>query len=191
MFKELKPLKARKLVADFRAGSSEAFTKLHVRFSRPILRYVSGRISDLETAEEITQEIFLKAFRFRESYQERYAFSTWLWTIARNTVSDHLRSGKTEDPLSEPAQIEDMACDRPCAETSAIRKDQFRSLLKSLQPLTRLQKRVVWMRAIHQLSYEEISCKLGLSISAVKNLAYRAKLTLTDGFALSPSLARP
>ena len=47
-----------------------------------------------------------------------------------------------------------------------------------LKVLTPLQKKVIWLRIIHQLSFDEISAKLGLSLTAVKNLAYRAKLSL-------------
>ena len=87
--------------------SHEAFSKVYQRFSKPLLHYIRSRISDPEVAEELTQEVFLKAYRFRDSYQERYALSTWLWTIARNTISDHLRGAKPEDsglpPRSFPA----------------------------------------------------------------------------------------
>jgi RNA polymerase sigma factor (sigma-70 family) len=77
---------------------------------------------------------------------------------------------------------EEVPCLRPCAESRIIRKDDRRTYLKMLRSLTRMQKRVIWMRVIHQLSYEEISKKLDMSLSAVKNLAYRAKRTLTAGF---------
>jgi DNA-directed RNA polymerase specialized sigma24 family protein len=60
----------------------------------------------------------------------------------------------------------------------AIRKDERRNYIKMMRSLTRMQKRVLWMRVIHQLSYEEISRKLGMSLSAVKNLAYRARISL-------------
>lgn len=163
--------------------SHEAFSKVYQRFSKPLQNYIRSRISDPEIAEELTQEVFLKAYRFRASYQERYALSTWLWTIARNTISDHLR-GKTFEDSGIPA--EELACDRPCAESVVIRKDERRNILRMMRRLTRMQKRVLWMRVIHQLSYEEISRSLGMSLSAVKNLAYRAKLTLTEGLVGGP-----
>ena len=67
-----------------------------------------------------------------------------------------------------------------------IRKDERRNMLKLMRSLTRMQKRVLWLRIIHQLSYEEISRNLGMSLSAVKNLAYRAKLSLTEGLVAGP-----
>jgi RNA polymerase sigma-70 factor, ECF subfamily len=161
--------------------SHEAFSKVYERFRKPLLQFVKMRISDPAIAEELTQEVFLKAYRFRDSYQDRYALSTWLWTIARNTVSDHLRGPRHE---SSSVETDELACDRPCAERMAIHKEDRRTFLKMLRQLTRPQKRVIWMRVIHQLSYEEISRKLGLSLSAVKNLAHRAKTSLTADFPL-------
>lgn len=167
---------------DFIHDSHDAFAKVYRKFSKPLHQYVRSKISDPAIAEELTQEVFLKAYRFRGSYQERYALSTWLWTIARNTIHDHLRG---LSPLGQDDETgpDELACERPCAESVAIRKDERRTYLKMLRSLTRMQKRVIWMRVIHQLSYEEISKNLGMSLSAVKNLAYRAKQSLHQGFA--------
>jgi RNA polymerase sigma-70 factor (ECF subfamily) len=149
------------------------FPKIYSKFRKPILRYVNSRVTDPELAEDITQEIFIKVFRFQGSYQSKFAFSTWLWTIAKNTVSDSPREQK-ETTLREPLS-EEIPCGSHCAETLAIKKDERRRLLRILKPMTRLQKRVLWMRAVHQLSYSEISKILGLSVAAAKNLATRAK----------------
>ena len=159
------------------------FETLYRRFKLPIFRYLKLKISDEAIAEELTQEVFLKAYRFRESYQDRYSVSTWLWTIAKNTVSDHLRktrlpSDQQTDLDGESAAAESVACERPCPEGRILIKEQRRNFLRMIRSLTRPQKRVLWMRLIHQLSYEEISNQLRLSNSAVKNLVYRAKLRL-------------
>lgn len=162
----------------FKKGDENEFSKLYERFNKPILNYVRSRIENGEVAKEVTQDVFVKVFRFRDSYQECNAFSTWLWTIARNTVSDHLRGAQ---PAQEsPVSPEDLPSPQKCAESLVLRKDERRKYFKMMKSLTRLQKRVLWMRFIHHLSYDEISKRLGLSLSAVKNLAYRAKLTLTE-----------
>jgi RNA polymerase sigma-70 factor (ECF subfamily) len=154
------------------------FPKIYKKFRKPILRYVNSRVSDPELAEDITQEIFIKVFRFQDSYQSQFAFSTWLWTIAKNTVSDSLRELK-ESTLREPLS-EEIPCKKHCAETLAIKKDERKRLLRILKPMTRLQKRVLWMRAVHHLSYSEISKILGLSVAAAKNMASRAKQNLIE-----------
>jgi RNA polymerase sigma-70 factor (ECF subfamily) len=160
-----------------RTRKDEGFSAIYARFRRPLLSYIRKRITDRHVAEDLVQEVFLKAHRFEAKYEKRYAISTWLWTIAKNTVSDHLRCvGRWggEEPI-EPDELPSKARD---AEESVIGRDQRRLLLKTLKSLSRPQRRVVWMRFVRQLSYDEIARKLGLSLSAVKSLAYRARISL-------------
>lgn len=171
-----------------------AFSSIYSRFKKPIFQYVANRITDIQVAEELTQEVFLKVYRFHESYDKQYAFSTWLWSIARNTVYDALRKTKIrESELGEcveaPERLDEIPCRRSNAEALLHKKDLRRNLVKLMKPLTQLQKRVLWMRVVHQYSYAEISKQLGLSLAAAKNLAYRAKLTLSQSLDQTPALA--
>ncbi len=161
----------------------EQFAEVYNRFRTPILNYVLKRVADVEAAHELTQEVFLKAFRFRFNYKGEYAVSTWLWTIAKNVVTDFFRKG---DDLvlssgdGDDSPISEVACSNPDPEAALSRKSDRRSLLKIARKLTRLQKRVVWMRLIHHLSYQEVADKLGLSLSSVKCLAYRSRQVLVQ-----------
>jgi len=169
------------LLAAFKKGGVEAFSKIDRRFRKPIFRYILGRVPDSETAEELTQDVFLKEYRARESYEERFELSTWLWTIARNTVFDWLRKTR-EEVLDSPEEFswEEIPCQLPCPETRMSRKLDGRALLKLMSSLTDLQKRALFMRVVRQLSYEEISKNLGLSLSAAKCLVYRARRSLQE-----------
>jgi RNA polymerase sigma-70 factor (ECF subfamily) len=178
--------RAERWVAEFQAGSEEAFNELYSRYHGPMIKFVGQRIRDEEQCQELVQEIFIKVHRNRGSFDPRYAFSTWLWTIARNTVFDHLRRVRSEaeqaaagdgGPLPLP---EELPCPAPCAETLLHAKSERRRLMKVLKPLTRAQKRVLWLRIVHQRSFQEIAKHLDLSLASVKNLAYRAKAALAD-----------
>lgn len=171
----------------FRNGDNEAFAKIYRRFRKPIFHYVSTRVFDKQSAEDVTQEVFIKAYRFREAYDEQYAFSTWLWTIARNTVFDALRKNKSAEDLPAAASsIDEIPSPFQNAESLLQVKDLRRLIKSMMRPLTKLQRRVLWMSVIQQRSYAEISKQMGLSLSAVKNLAYRARLTITDSFGAAP-----
>jgi RNA polymerase sigma-70 factor (ECF subfamily) len=171
------------LYRKFKQGNIQAFEVLHKRFEKPIFRFISEKISNPDTAEELTQDVFMKAYRARESFEENFEFSTWLWTIAKNTTFDWLRKQK-EEPL---ASLEDYTWEEiPCASPSPEARTRLkldaksnrRNLLKVMKSLTHLQKRALIMRVVRQLSYEEISKNLGLSISAAKCLVYRAKAAM-------------
>ncbi|MGZ3689491.1 MAG: RNA polymerase sigma factor [Bdellovibrionota bacterium] len=169
----------KKHIAGFRRGNEADFAWLYRRFRKPIHRYIGTKIRDEGISEELTQEVFLKAFRFRESFELRYEFSTWLWTIARNTVIDWSRTkglpmGSGSEAF-DPDQIVDPA---PCAEGRLLERSEREHLMEVMKSLTELQRQALLLRVIHRLSYHEIARQLGLSLGAVKGLLFRAKETL-------------
>ena len=171
------------LLIAFRAGSEVAFRELYERYNPAIRRAIAARIRDAEAVADLTQEVFLKLFRFRETYQLQLPFLPWMWTITRNTVFDHLRASSTEvqtDAGIEPGEIEQMPSHQEDSETRAVRRDQLRKLFRTARSLTRFQKRVLWLRLVHHLSFHEIAQRLGVSLAAVKNLSLRAKQSLAD-----------
>ena len=183
------------LVRAFKDGEDWAFSKIFTKYRKLILRFVSQKVRNEEAAEEITQEVFFKAFRFRSSYRSEYAFSTWLWGIARNTIVDRIRKDRREPAHDafqdgEPEDYETLPCALPNAEHLLLRRGENKRLVAFLGTLTAPQRRVLWLRIMHRLSYAEIAKRLGLSLSAVKCLAYRAKATLiAGGVKFTPALA--
>jgi RNA polymerase sigma factor (sigma-70 family) len=159
------------------------FEDIYEKFHRAIFNYVRAKVQEDELARELTQEVFLKVHRFGASYREEYAVSTWLWTIARNTVFDHFRSVGS---AIEVAFEEEPAGRDTGAERALSRREDFRALWARLRKLTRLQRRVVWMQLVHQLSHAEIAVRLDTSLASVKNAAYRARNSLGAALTLVP-----
>ena len=167
----------------FKKGNTDAFEQVYRKFQRPLRAFVAQKISDPLVVEELAQEVFLKSFRFRESYDSRFEFSTWLWTIARNTMTDWFRKDGNISPPKEvgetdSADSDGIPCPRLNPEASLLARNDQAWLLERVGALTELQKRVLFMRIIRQLSYREIARQLNLSISAAKCLVHRAKKTL-------------
>jgi RNA polymerase sigma-70 factor (ECF subfamily) len=156
---------------------ARSLTEAYRRFHRPLLQHVRTRIADPEIAADLVQEVFLKAHRSRHLYRPDHAISTWLWAIAKRLIVDHLRGirGKNVEPSH---LIEEIPSVRPDAERVLLSKHRWREGLKLLRPLTRLQRRVFLLRAFGHLSYEEIAIRLGMSLTAVKALAHRARRSL-------------
>lgn len=170
------------LINSFIEGDHDAFAEIYRSHHSDVLRQISSQVRDPAAADDIAQEVFLKAHRFRRSYDPTRKISTWLRTIARNTVFDWFRKHGSELSHGDAgAEHEEIACEAPCAESLVIRKSDRRQLLRLLRGLTRLQRRVIWLSIVHQLPYAEISRRLGVSIASVKCLAYRAKAALADG----------
>lgn len=173
------------------------FDRIYRKFKKPIMNYVSRSIENEDIAEEITQEIFLKAFRYKEDYQNQFQISTWLWSIAKNTIIDWKRKNKTaqEIPASFPTgeeriDIEQAPDPKLNIESRIIIQEAHQKLLRLTDSLTEMQRKVFLMRMIDQLSYSEISSQLELTLSAAKCLFHRAKTTISLTHELSHSLKR-
>lgn len=160
------------------------FDGIYRKFRNPIMRYVYRAIKDDCIAEELTQEIFLKAFRFKSHYRRRFRISTWLWSIARNTVVDWKRKHRaaaqpvflsTQNLRFDIEQAADLSAN---VESALTKKEERAELVALTRSLTDMQRKVLFMRVVDQISFGEIASQLNLTLSSVKCLFFRAKATL-------------
>ncbi|MBC8230013.1 sigma-70 family RNA polymerase sigma factor [bacterium] len=79
------------LIARFRDGDQDAFSKLVNKYKSLIFSYVRRKVGDSDDADDITQDVFVKAYRALPNWQPRASFQTWLYTIARNFCTDYHR----------------------------------------------------------------------------------------------------
>lgn len=175
--------KSKSFVLRFKSGDKDAFSRVYKKFRKPILNYIVCKLRNRDIAEELTQEVFLKVYRFRESFDPQFEFSTWLWTIARNTLSDWFRKNRQASILEEgisglSLDLEDVPSQNPNPEHVFIETADQEVLVQMMSVLTDLQKKALFMRLIHRLPYHEIASQLNLSLSAVKSVLHRARSTL-------------
>jgi len=171
------------LMLKVRDGDQAAFEKLYGKLRKPIMSYVYGFVSNLSVAEEITQEVFLKVYRVRETYAPTAKFSTWLWTITRNAVIDHLRK-KHEvlvDDLNyveqqkQGSSVEQIESELPNSEAMLVANTENISVHDCLKKLSASQRDALQLRIFSDLSYEEIAETLKTTVTSVKTLLFRAK----------------
>ena len=190
MKKEARPPDEREWMLRTQAGDVGAFQLLYERFKGPLLSYVRSFIPNSDQTEDLTQEIFMKAFRSKDSYEPSAKVSTWLWTIARNTAIDHLRkhsnhelavgAGGPVDDDSPVLNLEQLESPLPGAEAALIEGAREQSVQGCLATLAPNQREVLLLRTVSDLSYDEIATTTGLTLSAVKSLIFRAKSALTE-----------
>ncbi len=176
---------ARTWMLQVKKGDVRAFQLLYERFKGPIMSYVHSMIPDRAIAEDLTQEVFLKVYRVRETYEPHAQFSTWLWTIARNACIDQHRKASNREELARP-QGEDSASfdldafEAPLASAEAQlieQADQAR-VNACIEGLSPQQREALMLRTQSELPYEEIARIMGTSLSSVKSLIFRAKEAL-------------
>jgi RNA polymerase sigma-70 factor, ECF subfamily len=154
------------LVAAYHAGNTEAFGVLYDRYLEKIYRFVYYKTFDTATAEDLTSSTFFKALNKITTLDlERGNFSTWIYSIARNTVVDHYRSHRFA--ATEGGDVFDLVEDDRTEDTL----DAFHSLSlveEYLKTLSASQREIVTLRVWEGRSYKEIAAIIGGTESSVK-----------------------
>lgn len=179
------------LVAEALRGAQEAFREIVVRFERPVYSLIVRMVHDPGTAEDLAQEVFIKAFRRLDTYDPERKLSSWLFKIAHNTTIDHLRrhapetvsleggkDGEEEHRGGLAAVLSDGSTENPLA--AAERKDMARSLERAVSRLRPEYREVVVLFYIEGASYQEICEATGLPLGTVKTNLHRARKALAE-----------
>jgi RNA polymerase sigma-70 factor (ECF subfamily) len=161
------------LVKQAVGGDAQAFGLLYDRYSLNIYRFLCGQLFDPYEAEDLTSEVFLRAWQSISSYRERgYPFSAYLYRIARNVVIDRHRKAKhwhihsidqintLEDASEQPGEVQS--------------KNQLQSLQDGLQKLPEAYRSVLVLRFIVGASTEEAAKAMNRSEGAIRVLQHRA-----------------
>jgi RNA polymerase sigma-70 factor (ECF subfamily) len=176
------------LVASALRGSEDAFRDLVLRFERPVYSLILRMVHDSQTAEDLAQEVFVKAFRHLASYDPRRKFASWLFKVAHNSTIDHLRRAQLDTvPLAgEQAEegggllavLADDSAESPAA--AAERRDMARALERAIACLRPDYREAVVLRYVEGLAYQEICEALALPVGTVKTNLHRARKELAD-----------
>jgi RNA polymerase sigma-70 factor (ECF subfamily) len=162
----------RQLVLQAQDGNSEAFGQLYDAYMERIYRFVYFRVEDQQTAEDITSQVFLKAWSNLDRFQfSRTPYLAWLYTIAHNAVIDHYRTRKVttaldDVQLSQPDHSE-------LVENEIDLTVEMRSVKTALQSLTDDQQKVLTLKFIEGMSNNEIARHLGKREGAIRALQMR------------------
>ncbi|MBO0912242.1 MAG: sigma-70 family RNA polymerase sigma factor, partial [Acidobacteria bacterium] len=137
--------------------------------------------------EDLAQEVFLRVYRSRSSYEASAKFTTWLYRIATNLGMNYVRDSRHERPenvlnLDEPddetGQTPDLADKTPNVEEEILRHERLKAIREKVEALPERQKMAVLMHKYQQMDYRQIAEVLRLSESATKSLLFRAYETL-------------
>lgn len=144
--------------------------------------YVRFRVATRETAEDVTSEVFLKALRSIKRYDpSRAAPRTWLLRIARNAVTDHLRSLRRRGSLHVSLdRVPDLVAQVPSQEERVLREERIQRLLNGTRLLRPADQEILSLRYGSDLGNSEIAEALGVSPNAVAVRLHRALKRLKD-----------
>lgn len=160
-------------------GDPKAFGRLYDRYVDRIFRFVVYRVNDEPTAEDLTSEVFMKAWDALDDYEPSGApFGAWLFRIARNAVIDHHRTQKEQIELEKVAPIlEDPQADPQGDVHGELELDRLKA---AMSQLTEAQQEVLTLKFIEGLSTREAAQVLGKRQGAVRALQMRGLHALAD-----------
>lgn len=173
---------ARIAPAPSRTDLPESFETWFREHRSAVFRYVRFRVATRETAEDVTSEVFMKALRSFERYDPtRASPRTWLLRIAKNAVTDHLRSLQRRGSLHVSLdRIPDLVANVPSAEERVVRQERIQRLLNGARELRPADQEILSLRYGSGLQNAEIAEHLEISNNAVAVRLHRALKRLKD-----------
>ena len=169
-------------------GDAPAFDEIYQRFSGRIRTFIFRFIGDRESAEDLTQEVFLKVYRNPRAFDPRKRFLTWIFAVARNACIDFLRLkrlplipiGGTEDEDHRGPQLESPGATSP--EDEALGRELEGKMQEVLATLSRKLREVFVLCAVQGLSYEEAAGVVGCPVKTISSRLSRARDRFFQGF---------
>ena len=162
-------------------GDEEAFGVLVKKYKTKVFNLAFGLTRDRETADDLAQEVFIKAYYALGKFKFKSGFGTWLYRIAVNHIKDHLRkSGKGQhvsiDTLSREPSVPENEIQKKEREQEAF--DRKKLLYRALRSLPEKHQMILTLRDVQGHSYEEIAGILKLSPGTVDSRLHRARRML-------------
>ena len=166
-----------RLVKRAKQGDMHAFEELILQHEKIVYNVALRMMNHSEDAKDISQEVFLKAYRNIGNFDERSQFSTWIYRITANTCIDEMRKrkGRQSFSLEEGSMQRQVADAGETPEESMLREEQKSEILQALESLSPEHKVAVILRDIKGLSYEEIAEILELTLGTVKSRISRGR----------------
>jgi RNA polymerase sigma-70 factor (ECF subfamily) len=160
-----------KLIQRAKRGDPDAFSEIYDQCQPAIYRYILYKVGNTTTAEDLTSEVFVRLVEKidRFTYRGRPLLA-WLYTIARNLITDHHRRSKQSSPLELDELI---VSDDACIEETIEGQLAYRRIITAISHLTEDQRQVIVLRFIEEMDNATVAHMLGKSITAIKALQRR------------------
>ena len=179
------------VVALAQRGREDAFRELVRRYERPVFSLIFRMVRESATAEDLSQDAFVKVLNNIDRYRPEFKFSSWLFKIANNVAIDHLRRRQLDtvsvsgSPHAVTASdIEATSFEIASQAESALDEIEARELGTAIEraigQLRPEYRSCILLRHVEGRSYEEIAATLDLPLGTVKTYIHRARIQLRD-----------
>ncbi len=157
-----------KLIQDFNNGNEQAYNQLVLRYKEKIYWIVRRMITDHDEADDVTQNVFIKAYHSLGSFKGDSSFYTWIYRIAINLSLNEIRRKKLRRTFSLDEEIHHVRSTDAQPLEAMERDERTRLIREAIELLPDKQKKVFILRYYEELPYEEISRILKTSVGGLK-----------------------
>jgi RNA polymerase sigma-70 factor (ECF subfamily) len=168
------------LMLRVRDGDQGRFELLLEKHRGPMIHFLHRMVQNDAVAEELSQEVFLRVFKSRGSYQPSAKFTTWLFRIGTHLALNWIRDGRNEklqtslDKETADGTSRQVADRRRTVEQELLYQAKLREVRQAIQCLPAKQRAAVMMHKYEEMEYAQIASVIGCSEAAVKSLLFRA-----------------
>jgi RNA polymerase sigma-70 factor (ECF subfamily) len=168
------------LMLRVKEGDGASFGVLLDKHRSSVVHFLFRMVQNHAVAEELAQEVFLRVYRNRATYEPTAKFTTWLFRIATHLALNSIRDGRHErtqerlDDDSREIPVRQVKDKRPSVEQSMVYQARLEEVRQAIATLPDKQRAAVLMHKYEEMEYSQIATVLSCSESAVKSLLFRA-----------------
>jgi RNA polymerase sigma-70 factor (ECF subfamily) len=179
------------LMLRVRDGDDAAFAELVSSYGPRVFGYLWRQTGDRLDAEDLTQEVFLRLYRYRDRYQPRAGFSTWVFHVTQNVLRNALRSRRRRPcvhldtrPQEDDRLFETLLCGTGDAPSLPVERAELANVVRAaVADLAGRQRAAMELHQFADRTYAEVAAELAMTPKAAKSLLYRARNQLRSTLA--------
>lgn len=161
------------IIKQILAGDKKAYTQIINEYKNPLYATILRMTRNPQTAQDFVQEAFIKIYEQLPKYDGKGSFKSWLYRVAINFCIDEFR--KKSYQMKQAELQDDQLVNESHPEVIFLKKEQSRQLEKLIATLPELERMILLLRYVNELSYTEIADLLHIPLSDVRNKLHRAK----------------
>jgi RNA polymerase sigma factor (sigma-70 family) len=161
-------------------GDLQQASALFERYNRRIFNFLARMTMDRELAEDLTQNVFLRIIKYRNSYREGARFQSWIYQVARNVFSDHYQAHKNK--FSDFVDVEKVSDYLQDSEETEALDEREKLLQRSMALLSEEQRELLVLTRFQHMKYEDVAVIMDTTVSNIKVKVHRAIAKLREHY---------
>src|SRR5687767_13260379 len=161
-------------------GDLQQASLLFDRYNKRIYNFLARMTMDRAVAEDLTQNVFLRIIKYRNSYRQGLRFQSWLYQVARNIFSDHYQMHKNR--FSDFVNVEKVSDQIPEAGDSEMQEEQEQLLARSMALLNEEQRELLILTRFQHMKYEDVAVIMDTTVANIKVKVHRAIAKLREHY---------